>query len=47
MTVTQTGATAHGTITTSYNIFAFDPVTKVETPVAGMTVESDFTAIRR
>ena len=47
MTVTQTGATAHGTITTSYNIFSFDPVTKTETPVAGMTVESDFTAIRR
>jgi len=47
MTVNQTGATASGTITTSYNIFAIDPITKEETPVAGMTVESDFTAVRR
>jgi hypothetical protein len=47
MTVTQSGATASGTITTSYNVFGFDPTTRQETPVAGMTVESDFTAIRR
>jgi hypothetical protein len=47
LTATQSGATARGTITTSYNIFGFDPTTKQETPVAGMTVESDFTAIRR
>ena len=46
-TATQNGATATGTVTTSYNIFGIDPVTKAETPVAGMTVESDFTAIRR
>jgi hypothetical protein len=47
LTATQNGGTATGTITTSYNIFAFDPVTRQETPVAGMTIESDFTAIRR
>jgi len=47
LTATQTGVTANGTITTSYNIFAIDPVTNRETPVAGMTVESDFAAIRR
>ena len=47
LTATQNGGTATGTITTSYNIFGIDPVTKEETPVAGMTVESDFTAIRR
>jgi hypothetical protein len=46
-TATQNGATATGTVTTSYNIFSFDPVSKVETPVAGMTVESQFTAVRR
>ena len=46
-TATQNGATARGTITTSYNIFGIDPVTKDETPVAGMTVESQFSAIRR
>jgi hypothetical protein len=47
LTATQNGITARGTVTTSYNIFAQDPVSKVETPVAGMTVESEFTAIRR
>ena len=47
LTATQSGFTANGTITTSYNIFQFDPVSKQETPVAGMTVESDFTANRR
>jgi hypothetical protein len=46
-TATQNGATATGTVTTSYNIFGIDPVTKAETPVAGMTIESQFTAIRR
>jgi hypothetical protein len=46
-TATQNGATATGTVTTSYNIFGIDPVTKDETPVAGMTVESQFSAIRR
>ena len=47
LTASQSGGTASGTITTSYNIFSFDPVTKQETPVAGMTIESDFTAVRR
>jgi len=47
LTATQSGFTATGTITTSYNIFGIDPVTKEETPVAGMTIESDFTAVRR
>lgn len=46
-TATQNGATAQGTITTSYNVFFFDPVTNKEIPVAGMTVQSQFTAIRR
>ena len=47
LTATQSGSTASGTVTTSYNIFGIDPITKEETPVAGMTIESDFTAIRR
>jgi hypothetical protein len=46
-TATQNGGTATGTVTTSYNIFGLDPVTKEEVPVAGMTVESQFSAIRR
>jgi hypothetical protein len=47
LTATQSGLTATGTITTSYNIFGIDPTTKEETPIAGMTIESDFTATRR
>jgi hypothetical protein len=47
LTATQSGLTATGTITTSYNIFGIDPATKEETPIAGMTIESDFTATRR
>lgn len=47
LTATQNGATATGTITTSYNVFGIDPLTKAETPIAGMTVENQFTAIRR
>jgi hypothetical protein len=31
-TATQNGATARGTITTSYNIFGVDPVTKKRRP---------------
>jgi hypothetical protein len=46
-TATQNGVTATGRVTTSYNIFGIDPVTKIEVPVAGMTIESAFTAIRR
>jgi hypothetical protein len=45
-TATQDGPTATGTVTTSYNIFAVDSAGK-EVPVAGMTIESQFTAIRR
>ena len=47
LTATQNGGAATGSITTSYNIFGIDPVTKEETPIAGMTVENQFTAIRR
>jgi hypothetical protein len=47
LTATQNGSTARGTIATSYNIFGIDPTTKEETPIAGMRVESDFTATRR
>jgi hypothetical protein len=46
-TATQNGNTANGTVTTSYNIFAIDPATHQQTPVAGMIIESQFTAIRR
>lgn len=46
-TAAQNGNTATGTVTTSYNIFFLDPVTRLEIPVAGMTIESQFTAIRR
>jgi len=46
-TATQNGITARGTVTTTYNVFFLNPQTNREEPVAGLTVESDFTAIRR
>ena len=47
-TATQNGITATGTVTTSYNIFAAGSGPNAqETPIAGMTIESQFTAIRR
>jgi hypothetical protein len=46
-TATQNGTTASGTVTTTYNIFFKDPANNQERPVAGMTVESQFTATRR
>jgi hypothetical protein len=47
MTATQTGGAASGVVTTTYNVFSFDPATKQETPVAGLTVQNQFTALRR
>ena len=47
LTATQTGLTATGTVTTSYNVFFLNPQTNQEEPVAGLTVESDFNAVRR
>jgi hypothetical protein len=44
---TQNGLTATGTVTTSYNVFLKDPVTNDEKPVAGLTIESQLSAIRR
>jgi len=44
---TQNGLTATGTVTTSYNVFFKDPVTNEERPVAGLTIESQLSAIRR
>jgi hypothetical protein len=46
-TATQNGATASGTVTTTYNVFFLNPLTHQEEPVGGLTVESEFTAIRR
>ena len=46
-TATQNGITATGTVTTSYNVFFVDPVTHDELPLAGLTVESQLSAIRR
>ena len=46
-TATQNGFTAFGTVTTTYNVFSFDPATRQETPVAGLTVESQLSASRR
>jgi hypothetical protein len=46
-TATQNGTTAHGTVTTTYNVFFLNPQTNREEPVAGLTVESDFSAVRR
>ena len=47
-TATQNGITATGTVTTSYNVFAAGSGPNAqEVPIAGMTVESQFTAIRR
>ena len=47
LTATQNGITANGTVTTSYNVFSKDPVTNQEKPVAGLTIESQLSAIRR
>lgn len=46
-TASQDGTTARGTVTTTYNVFFLNPLTNKEEPVAGLTVESAFTAIRR
>jgi hypothetical protein len=46
-TATQNGATAQGTVTTTYNVFFLNPQTNREEPVAGLTIESAFTAVRR
>ena len=46
-TATQNGITATGTVTTTYNVFSVDPVTRQELPVAALTVESQLSAIRR
>ena len=45
-TATVNGVTAQGTVTTTYNVFALDAQGRV-TPVAGMTIQGQFTAIRR
>jgi len=47
MTATQSGLTATGTVTTTYNVFFKDPVTGQEQPVAGLVIESGFNAVRR
>ena len=47
MTATQTGGSASGVVTTTYNVFSFDLLTKQETPVAGLTIQNQFTALRR
>jgi hypothetical protein len=47
LTATQTGLTQQGTVTTTYNIFFLNPLTNREEPVAGLTVESQFNAVRR
>ena len=47
LTATQTGLTQQGTVTTTYNVFALNPQTNREEPVAGLTIESQFTAVRR
>jgi len=47
LTATQTGLTQQGTVTTTYNVFFLNPQTNREEPVAGLTIESQFTAVRR
>ena len=47
MTATQTGGAATGVVTTTYNVFSFDLLTKQEVPVAGLTVQNQFIAFRR
>ena len=47
MTATQNGGAASGVVTTTYNVFSFDLLTKQETPVAGLTIQNQFTALRR
>jgi len=47
MTATQTGGAATGVVTTTYNVFSLDLLTKQETPVAGLTIQNQFTALRR
>jgi len=46
MTATQTGERASGILTTRWNIFSAD-LQGEEKPVAGMTIQEQFTAIRR
>jgi hypothetical protein len=46
-TATQSGLTASGTVTTTYNVFFLNPQTHQEEPVAGLIVESGFNAVRR
>jgi hypothetical protein len=45
-TATQSGVTAQGTVTTTYNVFAVLPSGQL-VAVDGMTIEGQFTAIRR
>jgi len=47
MTARQIGGAAIGVVTTTYNVFFVDPVTRQELPVAGLTVQNQFTALRR
>jgi hypothetical protein len=47
LTATQNGTIANGTVTTTYNIFFLNPQTNREEPVAGLTVQSGFSAVRR
>ena len=46
ITATQNGDRASGVVTTTYNVFSVDSQNN-EKPVAGLTVQQQFTAIRR
>jgi hypothetical protein len=46
-TATESGITASGTVTTTYNVFFLNPQTNREEPVGGLIVESGFNAVRR
>jgi hypothetical protein len=47
MTVAQSGPTATGVVTTSYNVFSDSTVETQRRPVAGLTTQHQFAAGRR
>ena len=47
MTVTQSGGTTTGVVTTSYNIYSESTVVTQRSPVAGLTTQHQFTATRQ
>lgn len=47
MTGTVAGGSTSGTVTTSYNVFADSTLEIIRRPIAGLTLQHQFTAVRR